>query len=90
VRRDIQHQKPQAPQTDGKASGTPCSSICHNRKFRNQGLSVQAHSSTNNDTLKAATVMQQIITELSEDVSKEDKITVITKMILNLMKQNGC
>jgi hypothetical protein len=27
--------------------------------------------------------------ELSEAVSEEDKITVITKIALNLMKQNG-
>jgi hypothetical protein len=33
--------------------------------------------------------MQQIITELSEAVSEEDKIMVITEIVLNLMKQNG-
>jgi hypothetical protein len=40
--------------------------------------------------LKVASVMQQIITELSEAVSEKDKIMNITKMVLNLMKQNGC
>jgi hypothetical protein len=30
------------------------------------------------------------MTELSEAVSEKDKIMVITKMALNLMKQNGC
>jgi hypothetical protein len=30
------------------------------------------------------------MTELSEAVSEKDKIMVITKMVLNLMKQNGC
>jgi hypothetical protein len=39
--------------------------------------------------LKAATVVQQIMTVLSEAVSEEDKTIVITKMALNLMKQNG-
>jgi hypothetical protein len=34
--------------------------------------------------------VQQIVTELSEAVSEKDKIMVITKMLLNLMKQNGC
>jgi hypothetical protein len=40
--------------------------------------------------LKVATVMQQIMTEISEAVSEKDKIMVITKMVLNLMKPNGC
>jgi hypothetical protein len=40
--------------------------------------------------LIVATVVQQIMTELSEAMSEEDKIMVITKMVLNLVKQNGC
>jgi hypothetical protein len=46
-------------------------------------LSVQAPSSTNSDTLKVATVVQQIMTELNEAVSEIGKIMVITKMVLN-------
>jgi hypothetical protein len=53
-------------------------------------LSVQASRSTNNDTLKVANIVKQIITELSEAVSERDKIIIITIMVLNLMKQNGC
>jgi hypothetical protein len=34
--------------------------------------------------------MQQIMTELSGALSQEDKIMLITKMVLNLVKQNGC
>jgi hypothetical protein len=60
------------------------------QEIQRTGLSVQASSSTNNDTLKIATVVQQIITELSETVSEKDKIMVIAKMVLNLLKQNGC
>jgi hypothetical protein len=30
------------------------------------------------------------MTELSEAVSEKDKIIVITKKMLNLIKQNGC
>jgi hypothetical protein len=37
-----------------------------------------------------ATVVHQIMTELSEAVSEKDRIMVITKMVLNLMQQNGC
>jgi hypothetical protein len=41
-------------------------------------------------TLKVAMVVHQIMTELSEAVSEEEKIMAITKMVFNLMKQNGC
>jgi Na+/phosphate symporter len=54
------------------------------------GLPVQALSSTKNDVLKVTTVVQQIMTELREPASKEDKVKVITKRVLNLMKRNGC
>jgi hypothetical protein len=30
------------------------------------------------------------MTEFSEAASEKDKIMIITKMVLNLMKQNGC
>jgi hypothetical protein len=60
------------------------------QEIQRTGLSVQAPSSTNNDTLKIATVVQEIITELCEAVSEKDKIMVITKMVLNLLKQNDC
>jgi hypothetical protein len=59
------------------------------KEIQKTGLSVQTPSSSNNDTLKVATVVQQIMTELSEAVSEKDKIMVITKLVLNLMKQNG-
>jgi hypothetical protein len=39
--------------------------------------------------LKIATVVQWIITELRQAVTEKDKMMVITKMALNLMKQNG-
>jgi hypothetical protein len=38
---------------------------------------------------KVANVVQQIMTELSEAVSEKDKVVVITKIALNLVKQNG-
>ena len=39
--------------------------------------------------LRVVTVVQQIMTEVSGAVSEEDKIMVITKIVLSLMKQNG-
>jgi hypothetical protein len=60
------------------------------QEIQRTGLSVQAPSSTNNDMLKIAIVLQQIITEFSKTVSEKDKILVITEMVINLMKQNVC
>jgi hypothetical protein len=60
------------------------------QEIQRTGLSVQAPSSSNNDTLKVAIILPQIVTELSEAVSEKDKIMVNTKMVLNLMEQNGC
>jgi hypothetical protein len=42
------------------------------------------------DTLKVAAVVQQIKTELSKCESEKDKIKVVTKIVLRVMKQNGC
>jgi hypothetical protein len=39
--------------------------------------------------LRAVTVVQQIMIEFNGAVSEEDKIVAITKIVLNLMKQNG-
>jgi hypothetical protein len=60
------------------------------QEIHRAGLSLQNPSSTNTDTLKIITVVQQIMTGLSEIVSEKDKIMVITKMLLNLVGQNGC
>jgi hypothetical protein len=60
------------------------------QEIQRTGLSVQAPSSSNNHMIKGATVVQQIITEVSEAASENDKLMVITKMVLNLMKQIGC
>jgi hypothetical protein len=38
---------------------------------------------------KVATIVQQIMTELNGAVSEEGKTVVITKIVINLMKQNG-
>jgi hypothetical protein len=60
------------------------------QEIQRTDLSVQANSSSDNDTLKVATVVQQFKRELSEAVSEEDKIIFITKIVLNLIKQNDC
>jgi uncharacterized protein YbcI len=56
-------------------------------QLRNQ-VSAQAPILSNSDTV--ATVVHQIMTELSESVPEKDRMTVITKMILNLMQENIC
>jgi hypothetical protein len=60
------------------------------QEIQKTGVSVQAPSLFNNETIKVATVVQQIMTEPSEAVSAKDRIMVVTKMVLNLMNQNGC
>jgi len=39
---------------------------------------------------EVATIVQQIMTELNGPVTEEQKIVAITKIVLNLMKENGC
>jgi hypothetical protein len=56
------------------------------------GQSVRAPIVNNqplNNMLRAVTVVQQIMTEIGGAVSEQEKIMVFTKIILNLMKQNG-
>jgi hypothetical protein len=60
------------------------------QEIQKTGLSVQVPSPSDNDTLKVVTVVRQIMTELSGNVSGKDKVMVSTKMIRNLLKQNGC
>jgi hypothetical protein len=81
---DKQHQQPQAPQTYGKSLQHPVQQHLPQQEIRSTGLSVQAPSSS--DKLKVATVVQRIMTELSEAVSEENKMTTITKLVLNETK----
>jgi hypothetical protein len=90
LHQDTQHHQPQALQTDGKRMRHPVQQHLPQQEIQKTGLSVQAPSSSNNDILNVIIVVQQMITQLSEAVSEKDKITVITKMALNLMKQNNC
>jgi hypothetical protein len=54
-----------------------------------ENRSVHASISAVNYMFRVVTEMQQIVTVLNEVVSEKDKIAVITKMVLNLMKENG-
>jgi hypothetical protein len=47
------------------------------------------NSSPTVNMLRVVTVVQQIMTEFNGSVSEEQKIVAITKIVLNLMKQNG-
>jgi len=56
------------------------------------GQSVQANSTNNstlNDMFKVAAIVQQIMTELNGAVTEEHNIVAITRIVLNLMKENG-
>jgi hypothetical protein len=48
-----------------------------------------ANSSSLNMPTVASTVFQQTMTDLNGAESEEDRIMIITRIILNLMKQNG-
>jgi hypothetical protein len=74
--------------TSNRKQRRQISSICSKRKFRKTDLSVQAPSSFNNDSVE--TVVHQIMTKLSKALSEEDRVMVITKLVLNLMQLNGC
>jgi hypothetical protein len=90
LRQDTQQQQPQAPQTEWKSVRHPVQQNLPRQENQKTGLSVQAPSSSDNDKLKVATVVRQIMRELSEDVSEEDKLMVIAIMVLNLIKKNFC
>jgi hypothetical protein len=54
---ETQHQQPQATQTDGKSMRHLMQQHLPQQEIRKTGLSVQAPSSFNNDTLKVGTVV---------------------------------
>jgi hypothetical protein len=73
---DKQHQQPQTMQTEQQ--------YLPQKEFQKTGLSVQAPSLSNNDTV--ATAVHQIMSKLTKAVSEEDKVMVITKLVLNATK----
>jgi hypothetical protein len=48
------------------------------QEFQKTGVSIRAPSSSDNDKLKVATVVHQIMKELSAAVSKENKVMIMT------------
>jgi hypothetical protein len=70
----------------GKALQLPMQQYLPQREVQGVGLLVQAPDLTNSDMLKIATVVQQIMTELSEALSGKNKIMVITKIVPNETK----
>jgi hypothetical protein len=88
-----QQQKPQArhpPVADAPAdmnSNRPASG-----SQQNTGQSVRAQTVSSqplDNMLRVVTAVQQIMTEFNGALSEEDKIVAITKIVLNLMKQDG-
>jgi hypothetical protein len=79
---------PQQPQIEpAEMTAPPITS-----KAQVTGQSVQASSATTSsldDMFKVAAIVHQIMAELNRAVSEENKIVAITKIVLNLMKQNG-
>jgi hypothetical protein len=82
-------------QTTHKEAKTPNTPQHKDTEIRNaspsSGQSIQANTINNSliDMFKVATIVQQIMTELNGAVTEEQKIAAITKIVLNLMKENG-
>jgi hypothetical protein len=68
---DTQHQQPQTPQTYGGSLRHPVQQHLPQQEIQRTSLLAQAPSSTNNDTLKIAAIVQQIMREFSEAVSEK-------------------
>jgi hypothetical protein len=90
LRQDTQQQQPQAPQTDGKSVQHPVQQHLPQQEFQKTDVSVQAPSLSDNDKIEVATVVGQIMRELSGAVSEEDKVMIVTMMVLDIMQRNSC
>jgi hypothetical protein len=85
IGQDTQQQQPQASQTYGKSVRHPVQQHLPQQKIQKTDLSVKDPSSSENDKLKVASGVRQIMTELNEAVS-ENKVM----MVLDLIQRNGC
>jgi hypothetical protein len=86
VRQETQNQQPQAPQADGRSVQNPVQQHLPQQEFHKRRLSVQSPSSSDIDKLKITTVVREIIKVLNEVVSEEDKVMIVTMMVLDLMQ----
>jgi hypothetical protein len=86
------HHVPQAANSRVAEMGTPAP-VMENQQHKESGQSAQASnvsSASLNNMFRVASVVQQIMTGLSDAVSEEEKIVAITKIVLQLMNSNGC
>jgi hypothetical protein len=85
-------QQPPASQVAVVSPGTVEPKVCTPSPQQPAGHSVRAqnvNSEPLDNMLRVVTVLQQIMTEFNGAVSKEDKKVAITKIVLDLMEQNG-
>jgi hypothetical protein len=87
LRQDNQNQQQNAPQTEEKSIRHPVQQYMPQQKFQQTGLSVQAHSSSNNTTVDI--VVHRIMTELSEAVSDKDRIMDIVTCLSSATNNCG-
>jgi hypothetical protein len=91
-------QQPQLPTVTQACATTvdemsPPAPLRHNQQqvVSQSDQAPNANSSSVNNMFKVvATIFQQIMTELNGNESEEDRIMVIAKIVLKLMKRNGC
>jgi hypothetical protein len=87
-----QQQRPQAPQATEADPPTGVNQSNPTSVHQKSGQSVRSPTASSqplDNMLRVVTVVQQIMTEFNGAVSEEEKIVAITKIVLNLMKQNG-
>jgi hypothetical protein len=93
LRGGTQQQQPQALQVSTpERPPTKKHSVSAPVQPHQSGQSVRAQNTNSqslDSMLRVVTVVQQIMTEIKGVVSEEEKIVAITKIVLNLMKQDG-
>jgi hypothetical protein len=94
LRNNAGHQRQSTPSqvpVTSPSAGTKLSTPATGQQQKT-GQSVRAQNTNSqplDSMLRVVTVVQQIMTEINDAVSEEEKIVAITKIVLNLMKQDG-
>jgi hypothetical protein len=84
-----QQQQPPAPQTPAAIEKPSSSAGTPQQPTGQSAQASNVNSLPLDNMLRAITVLQQIMTEFSGAVSKQDKILAIAKFVLDLIEQTG-
>jgi hypothetical protein len=84
-----QQQQPPAPQAPAVFEKASSSAATPQQPTGQSAQASNVNSFPLDNMLRVITVVQQIMTEFSGAVSKDEKILAITQIVLDLMEQNG-